>query len=447
MLKILALSGLPELSRERNPSHPLVVAGGPAATFNPEVLAPFVDAFVIGEAEEVVPDLVEALSEDEGREALLLRLANTPGVYVPRFYEPRYNDDGRLREWVVSEGVPRTVSRRWSRRLGQAAAASAILTPETEFSNMILTEVGRGCGRRCRFCVAGHINLPPRAYSPDAVLEAVSRADERFGGSEPRIGLVGASVFDRRSSLLICEELAERDRLFSISSTRVDTLNADIVRALRRGGQETLTIAPEAGTERLRRAINKAMTDEDVLSAAEIAWNGGFRRLKLYFMVGLPTETDEDVSAICDLMRRIADAHAWVRLTVSIGCFVPKPWTPFQWAAMDDERALSAKLASLRGALRRVGSVAVVGESAREAVVQGVLARGDRRLESALLAVSRGNASWKSAFRQACVNPVFYAGRAREEGELFAWDHVGMGIAKDALCREYKDGLSRAVDQ
>ena len=446
VLRILRLSGIEESAAERGPADPLVIAGGPTATFNPEVLAPFVDAFVIGEAEEVLPEVVDLLAEGcaGDREELLLKLAHVDGVYAPRFYEPEYNDDGTIRRVRATHGVPETVRRCWLPRLESHAAASVILTPETEFSNMILAEVARGCGRKCRFCVAGYTYLPPRAGSPDGVLDAIRRAEERFAkssGSRPRIGLISASIFDHPSSMLICQSLAERDRLFSISSTRADTLNRDIAQILRRGGQETLTIAPEAGSYRLRCAIGKGMTDEDLISAAAAAWDGGFRRLKLYFMVGLPTETPDDVVGIVNLVSRIASMFEWTRLTVSLSCFVPKPWTPFQWAAMAGEKELAGKVNGLRNALRSLSRVEVVGESAREAVAQGVLSRGDRRLRDALLLASRENVNWRTAFKLGGVAPAFYAQRARNRDEVFPWDHVSTGVPKEFLWREYENAV------
>ena len=454
ILRILALSGIGGIADERD-SGPLIIAGGPAATFNPEALAPFIDVFVIGEAEETLPELVDVLNKGhEDRLSLLEELARIPGVYVPRFCQPEYNEDGTIKRVIVSHGAPEKVRRRWMPALDPSGPAlepyapvSAILTPETEFSNMILAEVARGCGRQCRFCVAGYAYLPPRAREAEAVLGGVRRMEGKAaekGLAHPRIGLLSASVFDHPSSALICRELVERDRLFSISSTRADTLTADIAQLLHRGGHETLTIAPEAGTERLRMAINKTMTDDDIMNAAAIAWDGGFRRLKLYFLVGLPTETPEDVAAIPTIVSEIAGRFNWERLTISLGCFVPKPWTPFQWAPMEREKELADKLKGIRQALRPLRKVEVAGESAREAVVQGVLARGDRRLRDALIAHSSGNTSWRGAFRQAGVLPEFYAQRTRHKDEIFPWDHLDLGVRKAYLWEEYGRAMNAA---
>lgn len=445
VLKILSLSGLPLLSADRSPEMPLVIAGGPAATFNPEPLAPFIDVFILGEAEEVVPELISALWDNaDDRNDLLLKLANIEGVYIPRFYEPEYNEDGTIRCVKASPDVPEKIHRRWVRNIDLYPATTTILTPETEFSNMVLAEVARGCGRQCRFCIAGYAYLPPRARTPGAVLDGIRRAEEKATErtiENPRIGLLSASVFDHPGSLLICESLVEQNRLFSISSTRADTLNQDVAQALHRGGHETLTIAPEAGTDRLRRVINKAFTDREVLNAAAVARDAGFRRLKLYFMVGLPTETEEDIEGIHTLTSRIAGMFAWEKIIVSVSCFVPKPWTPFQWAPMEEESSLAAKLMSIKNSLRPVKRVEVMGESAREAVVQGVLARGDRRLRDALIAQHEENVSWRAAFRQGSVDPRFYAQRARGKEEIFPWDHLDLGVKKEYLWREYENSM------
>lgn len=449
VLRMLSLSGLREEASERTSTDPLVIAGGPAVTFNPEVLAPFIDLFVIGEAEEVLPELVDILGKHRrgDRSKLLEKLARVQGVYVPSFYEPRYKEDGTVREVRAARGAPDRVRRRWAPSLEPYPATSAILTPETEFSNMILAEVARGCGRQCRFCAAGYTFLPPRARAAAAVLEGIHRMEEKAAersAAHPRVGLLSASVFDHPSSLLVCQALVDRDRLFSISSTRPDTLDRDIAGILHRGGHETLTIAPEAGSDRLRLVINKAISHDDILAAAVTAWDGGFRRLKLYFMVGLPTETVEDVAGISALVRQIADMFKWERLTVSVSCFVPKPWTPFQWAPMEGEKQLAEKIATVRRALRSVRRVETTGESAREAVAQGVLARGNRKLRDALLISTTENVSWRVAFRRAGVDPFFYAQRPRHRDETFPWDHVDLGIRKQYLWREYERAMMAA---
>ena len=447
VVKMLALSGLAEESGERSTGGegPLVIAGGPAATFNPEPLSPFIDAFVIGEAEEVLPEVLEVLSQPEAgsRMDLLSRLACVEGVYVPCLYQPEYNNDGTIRRIRTAPGVPKKIRRRWVQDLDRHPATTAILTPETEFSNMMLVEVARGCGRQCRFCIAGYAFLPPRTRAESVVLDSI-RVGERVlahGDQLPRIGLIGASLFDHASSLSVCRALLEDNRQFSISSTRADTLDRDLAEILQRAGHETLTMAPEAGTDRLRQTINKAMTEEEILRAAASAWDAGFRRLKLYFMVGLPTETSDDVAGIPALVSEIAGMYRWRRVLASVSCFVPKPWTPFQWMPMEDEKRLAAKIAGIRQALRSVRRAEVGVESAREAVAQGVLARGDRRLRTALLTLGREKISWGAAFRKSGVDPSFYAQRDRRREEMLPWDHVDIGVRKGYLWRESERAL------
>ena len=446
VLKLLALSGIPELSDDRlNGKFPLVIAGGPAAMFNPEPLAAFIDAFIIGDAEAILPDFVETLFQhrDSTRTELLLALAHVKGVYVPRFYRPAYNTDGTISEMIATEGVPQKVSRQWVRSLDEYRCTSVIVTPDTEFSNMVLAEVARGCGRQCRFCAAGYTYLPPRARSHQAVLDGLEKS--LLPDREHRVGLLSASVFDHASSLLVCEALAQQGQLFSISSTRADTLNEQVAEVLHRGGHETLTIAPEAGSDRLRGVINKCITREDILRAAQVAWDSGFKRLRLYFMVGLPTETYDDIQGIISLVTEVAEMHKWAKVSVSAGCFVPKPWTPFQWAGMDDEKELEKKLAIIRKALRPLKRVDISGEGAREAVVQGVLSRGDRRLQESLSLRNRENVSWRGAFRQGGVNSAYYATRARDCDEMLPWDHLDLGVSREYLWREYERSLSSAA--
>ncbi len=430
VLRILALAGMNLRSAERDERQPLVIAGGPTATFNPEPLAEFVDAFGIGDAEALLPNLIPVLhSQVSGdRVKLLASLAQVEGFYVPSLYE---------------DGVSAKIRRVTVGDLDAHSGVSALLTADTEFSNMVLAEVARGCGRKCRFCAAGHIYLPPRVRRAETILASINAVRDQCSekGVDTKVGLLSASVFDHESSLAVSQALADQGCKFSISSTRADTLTPDIVDALRRGRHSSLTIAPEAGSDRLRTVIGKDISDDSIMEAAEIAWSGGFKRLKLYFMVGLPTETDEDIDGIGGLVKRIVELHDWHMVGVSVSCFVPKPWTPFQWAGMGSEVSLAAKIAKVKSACKGMKRVDVKGESAREAVVQGVLARGDRRVADALIAYVEG-VSWKAAFRQAGVDLRSYAHRERPADEVFPWDRLDLGISKQYLRREYENALS-----
>jgi radical SAM family uncharacterized protein len=431
VLKMLSLSGLPLCAAERNESHPLVIAGGPCATFNPEPLADFIDVFVVGEAEDVISELVDALRStgNVSRKDLLRELANIEGVYVPRFYIPKYGSDGMLESVRAQDGVPEKVSRRVTDDLDTHNATSVILTPNTEFANMALTEIIRGCGRQCRFCIAGYMDLPPRPRKVN------------LPGGRARVGLVGSAVFDHPNAEELCAAIAAEGRKFSVSSIRMEALTPELAKLMVQAGQETITMAPEAGTERLRRVINKDISDDDIMHAAETACSAGFKRLKLYFMVGLPTETDADVAAIGDLAAKVAAGFPSLSVQLSVSCFVPKPWTPFQWVSMASEKELSAKLALVRKSIASNGRLVLNLESSRLSVVQGWLARGDRRQSSALTrALRHGNLS--RGIVDTGLGPTFYTHRERGRGEIFPWDHIDLGVTKDYLWQEYQRALA-----
>ena len=427
LAQILDLAGLAIFAADRDESHPLVIAGGPCATFNPEPLAEIVDAFAIGDAEEMVGEMAQAIqhARSADREALLAALSGVAGVYVPRFYVPRYNADGTCAGMDVLPPAPERVQKRIARDLDRFSNLSVILTPEAEFSGMLLAEVSRGCGRLCRFCVAGYAGLPPRPRQIGALPEGA------------RVGLVGSAVFDHPEAQAICARLTGEGRQLSVSSIRIESLTDELAGMMYRGGQRTMTIAPEAGTERLRRVINKPTTDEEVLDAARMAAQAGFARLKLYFMVGLPTETSEDVESIVDLVRQIADQHPSLRMQASVSCYVPKPWTPFQWCPVAPEQDLVRKLARIRKGLGQDKRVELTAESPREAHVQAWLARGDRRLGRVIAAAADQGLGYERAAAGLGIDTSFYASRKRDRQDTFPWDHIDLLVTKDYLWEEY----------
>ena len=439
IIRMMNLAGVEPLSAARKEltRQPIVIAGGPAVTFNPEPLADFFDVFVIGEAEGVLDRIIDVMriKADYDYDQFLAELAQIDGIYVPALYTPIYGDDGTISCMESGEGVRPSVKRNWSRT--NPPASTVVFTPNTEFSDMILVEVARGCGRMCRFCAAGFTYLPARPSDPDAVLDAIHACVD----GNRRVGLMSASVFDHESSSAICRALIEEGIGFSISSTRADTLNKETADLLMGGGHKTLTIAPEAGSERMRAVINKTITHDDILNAARSAWDSGFRRLKLYFMIGLPTETDADICAIIDLTAEIADLHKWRKISVSVSCFVPKPGTPFQWAPMDNEKSLVRKLSVIGKRLRLLKGVDFHNESPRQAMIQGALSRGDRHLGQALLAYAGSKMSWNAAFREAGIDPAFYAERIRRDDEVFPWDHINLGVRKSFLLNEFHRAL------
>jgi radical SAM family uncharacterized protein len=430
MLRMLSMSGLPLLAWERDESHPLVIAGGPCATFNPEPIAEFVDVFLIGEAEDAIPDIVETLrfAGNHSRLELLHELAKIEGVYVPRFYLHKWGPDGLIEGLDVIGGAPERVKRRVTKDLDAHNAGSVVLTPNTEFADLALAEAIRGCGRKCRFCAAGYIDLPPRPR------------EVKLPEGGRRVGLVGSAVFDHPGAAAICEAITDQGREFSVSAIRIETLTPRLAELMRKGGQETITIAPEAGTERLRTSINKMITDEDVMFAARAAVDAGFKRARLYFMAGLPTETDEDTEAIGDLARRIAGEFPTLSLQMSVSCYVPKPWTPFQWVPMASQRELSRKLSIIRKSTAGDRRLGLNTESPRLSIIQGWLSRGDRRLAPALVnTLAHGN--YAKGIAEAGLDPAFYAHRERGFEEFLPWDHLDLGVTKDFLWQEYQKAL------
>ena len=423
VVAMLRQADIPPLAEERDEDYPLLLAGGPAVTANPQPLAPIFDAFAIGEGEVIIPPLVETLQAGiaESREEFLSALAQIPGIYVP------------LRPPTSNVHPP--VKRQWAPNLDAHPTTSVVLTPDTEFGDMYLIEIARGCGRGCRFCLAGYTYRPVRERSPAVLLE---QAEEGMRYRD-RIGLVSAAVSDYSHIGELVAGLRGMGARLSASSLRVDPLPEPLVRALAESGVQTLTIAPEAGSQRLRTLINKKVSEGDVMRAAELAARYDFAQLKLYFMLGLPTETDEDVQALVDLVLMVRERFPR-RITANITPFVPKAHTPFQWVAMAPVEDLKGRLARIEQALRP-GGIAVKAESPAWAAVQGVLSRGDSRVGQALVRVKRRSlAAWRRALRECQLDAAEYLGE-RSWGDPLPWAVVDSGVRHDYLWRE----LGRAL--
>ena len=445
VVEMLRLGGIRPLRAERTEDDPLLLLGGICTFFNPEPLADLFDVIVVGEAEEAACEVIDAFVEarDKDRHGLLQRLSRVPGVYVPSFYEVSYNDDGTIAERrAIEPGAPERIPKRTYQESAEHPAATVILTPETEFSNMHLAEVTRGCGRHCRFCMAGYIYLPPRNSSLAAAQEEARKADERCG----RIGLVGSALSDYPDITDLCASI---EGSLSVSSLRADSLSRPLIERLAASGHKTISIAPEAASERLRKVINKGITEADILRAADLVFGAGIPNLKLYFIIGLPTETQDDIDAIIDLARKVREVQLTYarplgrigRITLSVNSFVPKPFTPFQWEPMEDVKSLNRKLRSLEKAVRSIGNMNIIHDLPKWAYAQALLSRGDRKVGSLLLAAYALEGDWKAAGRELGVDLDRHVTRRRGENEVFPWDFIDIGVRKEYLRNEYQRSL------
>lgn len=443
VVKMLALSHVRLCASERTARDPLVIAGGPCATFNPEPLAEIVDAFVIGEGEAIMPALMDAYHESirqgEDRAALLRRLARVSGVYVPALYCVDYDAAGRISAFSSEEEMPQTITRQWVKDLDAHPAHTVVVTENTEF-NLYLIETARGCGRHCRFCMAGYCFRRPRNRSL-AVIEEEVRAALPYG---KKIGLMGAAISDYPEIDELCRAILGEGLSMSVASFRADSVTKELVEALAASGLQTLTLAPEAGSARMRAVINKGIEEHHLFTAIDLGAAAHIPNFKLYIMVGLPFEEDADIAAIIDLaerLRRYMDERgSRGTLTLSVNPFVPKPFTPFQWMPMASKKRLDAVMKMLTQALRRTKKIVVNFESPKEALVQAILARGDRRLAEPLMraAAGRGAKDLVPEMRDAGLSPDDYLTREWAEDEMLPWEHLDMGFTKRYLRQEYE---------
>ena len=443
MLAILDKAGIPLRSNARNEDHPFIIAGGVACFLNPEPIAAFIDCFLIGEAEGILPRFFEIFETESNKKDVLKNLARSvPGAYVPAFYQTRYKDNGTLEGFEPLEDVPQKIERVCLDDLAQEATCSAVLTPHTTFDETFLIETGRGCPHGCRFCSAGFIYRPPR-FRPVAQLEQSIRQGAQL---TDRIGLVGAAVSDLPGIEQLCEKFKDDNIRFSFSSLRADRLTDSLLAALNQSRVKTATIAPEVGSQRMRNVINKGLTEKDILDAATTLVENGIPNLKLYFMIGLPTETEADVEAIISLVKQIkhrflVSSRARKRIgtiTVSLNSFVPKPFTPFQWAAMDEVSTLKRKIKKIKSGLRKVANLRINSDVPRWAYIQAMLSRGDRKVADILALAHANNGNWAQTLKTVPVNPEFYVHRERDPDEQFPWDFIDHGIKKSYLQKEYQ---------
>jgi radical SAM family uncharacterized protein len=456
ILNMMKLSGIPLLSKNRTESHPIIIAGG-SCGYNPEPMADFIDLFVIGEAEESILELMELYNKvGRDKETFLREAVTIGGVYVPKFYQPKYEDGQYMGLEKLVEGVPDKIGKRIIKNLDEVFFPDNIIVPYMEVvHNRAMAELFRGCTKGCRFCQAGMIYRPVREKTPETIKSNIEGMIKSTGYEE--ISLTSLSTLDYSKITELTADLIEKynDEKIGVSlpSLRLDSYSVDVLKEVQKIRKTGLTFAPEAGTQRMRDVINKGVSEENLIHTMQSIFSLGWDRVKLYFMIGLPTETMEDIEEIGEWAYRIKSLYQSnsdrnrLNLTISTACFVPKPMTPFQWVAQDSIATMREKEVFLNQKIRGK-TFKYVYHDPSTSYLEGVFARGDRRLGPVLLKASELNikfdgwheyfsfARWMEAFNSAGVNPDEY-NRARDFDEILPWDHIDSGVTKEYLKKEY----------
>ena len=454
ILTLLDLAHIPFESRLRDGRYPWVIAGGVAVFLNPEPVSEFFDLFILGEAEEAIGEFLEVYRQilsDKGRKEkddFLRKLGRVEGVYVPKFYRVTYAENGKIEAMNPEPGFPKKIERRWVAQIDQFPTQSTLFTPDTEFKEMALVEVNRGCPRGCRFCAACFVYHPFRNRSL-SLLDSISREALL---KEHRIGLAGTAVSDHPQLLALCQSILSHQGGISLSSLRVDAVTPSLIQCLREGEERTVAIAPEAGSERLRRMLKKGYAEEEILKSIDTLVENGLFQIKCYFLIGLPSETDEDVKAILLLAKRIrhqilsyssGQKKRW-RLVLSVNPFIPKPATPFQWVPLEEVGELKKKLKTIQRGVRAEKGMEMIHDLPKWAYIQSLLSRGDRRVGKILVTAHRSQGDWGQALRETPINSDFYVYRRRDLDEIFPWDFIDHGISKEWLKEEYLTAMKDA---
>src|SRR5215204_974277 len=448
VLSMLRLAGIPARSETRTKHDPLVVIGGAVTFVNPEPLALFADVIAAGEGEVLIPSLMSAIREADDRQDLLRRLAGERGFYIPAFYDVRYNDDGTIAAYEAKPGTgaPAVVKKAAVKSTDRMdPPATSIFTPDTEFGSRLLIEVVRGCANLCRFCWAGYNYLPVRAFPADRILELAREAKPHAS----RVGLVSIALCDHPEIERILSGLLEMGYSISPASLRLDDLTDSIVGMLHQSGERSITIAPETGSDRLRRVINKTVTNAEILDKTDLIFRSGMDNLKLYYMIGLPTEDDADLESIRDLtvqMRDVMLAHARPkgrlgRIVASVNPLIPKPGTAYQWLPMEDPAITDRKGKRLRSLVAELDNVYFNIKSERHSYYQALLSLGDRRVAPAIEAAERNGGNWRAAVAETGVDADFYIFRDRSADAVLPWDIIDGGMKSAFFRNEFEKGL------
>ena len=449
VLSMLRLAGVPARATERTHHHPLVMIGGAVTFVNPEPLALFADVIAAGEGEVLIPSLLAAFKAATDRDDLLRRLTTERGFYIPSFYEVEYKDDKTIARFIPREGtgaLPVVKKAALKTTAAVDPPSTTIFTPETEFGSRFLIEVVRGCANLCRFCWAGYNYLPVRAFPKDRILQLAEKARAH----SDKVGLVSIALCDHPDIEEILTKLLAMGYSISPASLRLDDLTPTIVRLLRESGERTITIAPEVGSDRLRRVINKTVTNAEILAAAELIFASGIENLKLYFMIGLPTETDEDLVAIRDLtlqLRELMVAHGrgrghLGRIIGSVNPLIPKPGTAYQWLPMEDDSSIDRKIKRLRSLTSGIENVFFNIKSERHSFYQALLSLGDRRVAPAIEAAERNGGNWRAAVAESQVDADFFVFRDRSGDEVLPWDIIDGGMKSTFFRNEFEKSLN-----
>jgi len=460
VLTMLDLGGVPLLASERDERHPIIIAGG-HATYNPDPMADFLDAFVIGEGEEVILEIVQVIREckypipNTPRSTVLRRLAEIPGVYVPRFYDVEYHADGTVARATPNvEGISARVTKRIVPIL--PPPITRFIVPFVDVThNRAVVEIQRGCTRGCRFCHAGFVTRPVRERTVEEILEAVDATVRGTGFEQVALLSLSSSDYSHIGDLVraISDKYADKHLSISLPSLRIESFSVDLAEMLKEGRQTSFTFAPEAATEAMRRRINKFIPDQQLLDTAREVFSRGWRTIKLYFMIGHPDETLDDVQAIANLAKAVLREGRKIHgkaAQVNVGCstFVPKPHTSFQWSPLDGEKSVREKQRLLKNQLRGPG-LKLSWTEPEQTLLEAFLSRGDRRLGPVILRAWQLGAkldgwgehfnigAWRQAFAEQGLAPEFYARRPRPMDEVFPWDHIDIGVRKNFLGRDY----------